>query len=165
MYRRALQGREERLGPDHTSTLATVNNLGNLYASQGKIKEAEDLYQRALQGYEKALGPNHKSTIYTVNILGIFYSRQGKLDEAEMYLRVLRWREEALGPNHTATVATANTLGQLYKSQGKRKDAKRMFQRATQGNEVALNQTRQRLWFWLACLIVGLVALAWSKIR
>ena len=31
MYTRALQGYEEALGPKHTSTLFTVNNLGNLY--------------------------------------------------------------------------------------------------------------------------------------
>ena len=31
MYERALQGREKALGPDHTATLDTVNNLGILY--------------------------------------------------------------------------------------------------------------------------------------
>ena len=31
MYTRALQGKEEALGPTHTSTLSTVNDLGNLY--------------------------------------------------------------------------------------------------------------------------------------
>ncbi|CAG8975658.1 hypothetical protein HYALB_00014088, partial [Hymenoscyphus albidus] len=41
MYQRALQGYEKALGPDHTSTLGTVNNLGNLYSDQGKLVEAE----------------------------------------------------------------------------------------------------------------------------
>ncbi|RYP56571.1 hypothetical protein DL771_011750 [Monosporascus sp. 5C6A] len=50
MYQRALQGKEKALGPDHTSTLDTVNNLGILYSDQGKLKEAEEMYQRALQG-------------------------------------------------------------------------------------------------------------------
>ncbi|SLM38923.1 kinesin light, partial [Lasallia pustulata] len=31
MYRRALEGQEKAWGPEHTSTLVTVNNLGNLY--------------------------------------------------------------------------------------------------------------------------------------
>jgi hypothetical protein len=31
IYTRALQGKEEALGPKYTSTLLTVNNLGNLY--------------------------------------------------------------------------------------------------------------------------------------
>jgi tetratricopeptide (TPR) repeat protein len=55
MYQRALQGKEKALGPDHTSTLSTVNNLGIVYKSQAKFDEAEKMYQRALQGY-KTLG-------------------------------------------------------------------------------------------------------------
>jgi tetratricopeptide (TPR) repeat protein len=33
MFERALQGYEKALGLEHTSTLDTVNNLGNLYKS------------------------------------------------------------------------------------------------------------------------------------
>jgi hypothetical protein len=51
MYKRALNGREKTLGPDHTSTLLTVGNLGSLYEDQGKVKEAEEMYQRARRGY------------------------------------------------------------------------------------------------------------------
>jgi hypothetical protein len=32
MYNRALAGKEKAWGPEHTSTLDTVNNLGSLYA-------------------------------------------------------------------------------------------------------------------------------------
>ncbi|CAI7640791.1 unnamed protein product, partial [Penicillium viridicatum] len=107
MYQRALAGYEKALGPNHTSTLVTVNNLGNLFSDQGKLKEAEEMYQRALAGYEKALGPNHTSTLDTVNNLGVLYSDQGKLKEAEeMYQRALVGQEEALGPNHTSTLDT-----------------------------------------------------------
>ncbi|KAH9203606.1 hypothetical protein DL95DRAFT_418908 [Leptodontidium sp. 2 PMI_412] len=65
----SLQGKEKAWGPEHTSTLNTVNNLGLLYADQGKLVEAEQMYQRALQGYEKAWGPDHTSTLDTVNNL------------------------------------------------------------------------------------------------
>ncbi len=47
MYLRALTGYEKAWGPEHTSTLDTVNNLGNLYRDQGKMKEAENMFQRA----------------------------------------------------------------------------------------------------------------------
>ncbi|KAK3334836.1 hypothetical protein B0H65DRAFT_436208 [Neurospora tetraspora] len=90
MYQRALEGKEKTLGPDHTSTLSTVNNLGNLYSDQGRLKEAETMYQRALEGKEKALGPDHTSTLGTVYNLGLLYSDQGRLKEAEvMYQRAL----------------------------------------------------------------------------
>ncbi|KAH7130886.1 hypothetical protein EDB81DRAFT_905517, partial [Dactylonectria macrodidyma] len=36
MYGRALEDREKALGPNHTSTLDTVNNLGNLCLRQGR---------------------------------------------------------------------------------------------------------------------------------
>ncbi|KAL4967483.1 P-loop containing nucleoside triphosphate hydrolase protein, partial [Aspergillus stella-maris] len=42
MYQRALAGKEKALGPDHISTLDTVNNLGILYSNQGKLQEAEE---------------------------------------------------------------------------------------------------------------------------
>ena len=62
MYVRALQGKEKAWGAEHTSTLGTVNNLGLLYADQGKMTEAEAMYVRALQGYENAVGADHPRT-------------------------------------------------------------------------------------------------------
>ena len=47
---RALVGKEKTFGADHTLTLGTVNNLGILFADQGKLREAEEMYVRALAG-------------------------------------------------------------------------------------------------------------------
>jgi len=62
MYKQALAGYEKALGAEHTATLNTVNNLGSLYTSQGKLAEAESMYKRALAGYEKALGAENIMT-------------------------------------------------------------------------------------------------------
>jgi tetratricopeptide (TPR) repeat protein len=62
MYLWALQGNEKAWGAEHTLTLDTVNNLGLLYADQGKMTEAEAMYVRALQGYENAVGADHPRT-------------------------------------------------------------------------------------------------------
>ncbi|KAG4439420.1 hypothetical protein IFR05_005113 [Cadophora sp. M221] len=139
MYLRALEGKEKALGPDHTSTLDTVNNLGSLYKDQGKLAKAEAMYLRALEGKEKALEPDHTSTLSTVNNLGNLYRDQGKLAEAEaMYLRALEGKEKALEPNHTSTLSTVNNLGNLYKDQGKLAEAEAMYLRALEGKEKAL---------------------------
>jgi tetratricopeptide (TPR) repeat protein len=45
MYQRALQRKEKALGPDHESTLLTVNNLGTLYIDLGRLDEAEKTYK------------------------------------------------------------------------------------------------------------------------
>ncbi|RFN43712.1 tetratricopeptide-like helical domain, partial [Fusarium flagelliforme] len=139
MYERALQGYEKTWGPEHTSTLDTVNNLGLLYKSQGRLDKAEAMYERALQGYEKSLGPEHTSTLDTVNNLGLLYSDQGRLDKAEaMYERALQGDEKALGPEHTSTLNTVNNLGLLYSDQGRLDKAEAMYERALQGREKAL---------------------------
>ncbi|KAJ6016957.1 hypothetical protein N7451_000336 [Penicillium sp. IBT 35674x] len=139
MYQRALAGKEKALGPNHTSTLDTVNNLGNVYSDQGKLKEAEEMYQRALAGKEEAFGPDHMSTLDTVNNLSILYKDQGKLKEAEeMHQRALAGKEKALGPDHTSTLDTVNNLGNVYSKQGKLKEAEEMYQRALAGKEEAL---------------------------
>ena len=59
IYLRALKGKEKACGTEHTSTLDTVNNLGNLYASQGKMAEAEEMYTRALEGVKKIYNTDH----------------------------------------------------------------------------------------------------------
>ncbi|KAK1837902.1 NB-ARC and TPR domain protein, partial [Colletotrichum chrysophilum] len=139
MYERALQGYEKALGPDHTSTLVTVNNLGILYKNQGRLKEAEAMHERALQGKEKALGPDHTSTLDTIHSLGILYKDQGLLKEAEaMYERALQGYEKALGPDHISTLNTVNNLGLLYSDQGRLKEAEAMYNQALQGYEKAL---------------------------
>src|SRR3984957_12460722 len=119
MYRRALPGCEKAWGPDHASTLDTVNNLGDLYISQGKLDEAEKMCQRALLGYEKACGPDHTSTLNVVDTFGLLYKSQGKLDEAEkMYQRALQGYEKALGLENVAryrpALVTIENLGDLF---------------------------------------------------
>ncbi|SLM36784.1 beta transducin-like protein het-e4s [Lasallia pustulata] len=107
MFQRALEGYEKAWGPEHTSTLDTVNNLGILYRNQGKMAEAEAMFRRALEGYEKAWGPEHTSTLDTVNNLGNLYKDQGKMAEAEaMYRRALEGKEKAQDGRSGSHVST-----------------------------------------------------------
>ena len=46
MSKRALNGKEKALGPDHPSTLGAVHNLGLFFKNQGRLVEAETMYQR-----------------------------------------------------------------------------------------------------------------------
>jgi tetratricopeptide (TPR) repeat protein len=114
MYVRALQGYEKAWGGEHTSTLDTVNNLGLLYAKQGKMEKAEQMYVRALQGKEKAWGGEHTSTLNTVNNLGSLYAKQGKMEKAEqMYVRALQGYKKCMGLDHPRTRIIARNLHEL----------------------------------------------------
>jgi tetratricopeptide (TPR) repeat protein len=44
LYQQALEVWEEKLGPKHPDTLATVKGLALVYQSQGRYEEAERLY-------------------------------------------------------------------------------------------------------------------------
>ncbi|KAA6414181.1 MAG: hypothetical protein FRX48_02543 [Lasallia pustulata] len=123
---------------NNRNALNAVQNLGVLYADQGKMAEAEAMYRRALEGKEKAWGPEHTSTLDMVNNLGILYKDQGKMAEAEaMFRRALEGKEKAWGPEHTSTLDTVNNLGTLYADQGKMAEAEAMYRRALEGKEKA----------------------------
>jgi hypothetical protein len=69
LYERALATSERVLGAEHPDTLASMNNLAELYARQGRYAEAERLSQRAALGAERALGPNHPQTkVFRANL-------------------------------------------------------------------------------------------------
>ena len=90
MYKRALQGIEEALGPMHILTVTIVNNLGNLCVRQGKLAEAEEIYKRILRGREETLGPKHTSTVTIVNFLRLLNaSRCGHMEAQEINPRTL----------------------------------------------------------------------------
>ena len=59
MFKRALQGYEKAWGPEHTSTLNTISNLGLLFEGQTDIAKARMMYSKALVGCEKVFGPDH----------------------------------------------------------------------------------------------------------
>ena len=102
MYLRALKGFEKAWGPDHTSTLDTVNNLGNLYADLGRLDEAEKMYLRALQGYKKALGQEAVKTyipaLNTAQNMAVLFQQTGRTQEAEgLYKQALFGVEAVFG--------------------------------------------------------------------
>jgi Tfp pilus assembly protein PilF len=74
MYERALRGQEKELGPEYTSTLDTINNLGVLYVDQGKLGLAKQMHKRALRAQKKALGPEYILTLEAFSNLGILYT-------------------------------------------------------------------------------------------
>jgi hypothetical protein len=66
----ALEGFEKVLvlGPDHESTLDTINNLGILYGSQGKLAVQWQCVKEPWRGM-KVHGPDHLFTLEAVNHL------------------------------------------------------------------------------------------------
>ncbi len=51
------------LGDEHPNVATNLNNLANLYYSQGRYREAEPLYLQTLELRKRTLGSNHPQTI------------------------------------------------------------------------------------------------------
>ncbi|KAK3643209.1 hypothetical protein LTR56_010356 [Elasticomyces elasticus] len=142
LYLRVLRGYVKVSGEDHASTLEILNNIGVLYAEQGRMKEAEEMYWRALRGNLEAWVLRYtptSMTTTTLDNLGRLYADQGKMKEAEeMHLRALSIGEKVWGPvpaTTTSSLITIKNLGILYTRQGRTNKAVEMCMRALQGFE------------------------------
>ena len=139
LYKGAVADTEDEFffRPDHASTATALNNLAELYNTQGEYDLAEPFYKRALAIYEKVFGPDHEDTDADCITLAWFHDTppgtataltnlaslcqtQEKYDLAEpLYKRALAIRQEVLGPDHEDTATALNNLAELYKIQGK----------------------------------------------
>jgi tetratricopeptide (TPR) repeat protein len=116
--RRWLDGFAEVWGPQHTSTLNTVNNLGNLYADLGRLEEAETMYQRALAGYAKAIHLDNLLTcVPALNNMWAFASlcqSQGRIEDARhWYSHALLGYEKTFGERSDKCQALRDNLAAL----------------------------------------------------
>jgi tetratricopeptide (TPR) repeat protein len=80
---RALAIDEEQLGDRHPDTAIDLNNLTELYRSQGKYEQAEPLYQRALVLLEEWLGGRHPTTLIVRSNYAGLLRDVGRAAEAE----------------------------------------------------------------------------------
>ncbi|RLM02013.1 hypothetical protein CFD26_109123 [Aspergillus turcosus] len=130
MYRKVLEGFEQRLRPNHPRTLGAMSNLGVTLVWQGKAQEAEIMLQQAQTGCERALGADHAVTLSNTDGLGLVLASLGKIKDAEvMHRRALAGREKVLGPDHPYTLLTMRYLANNLERQGRGSEAIEVLQR------------------------------------
>lgn len=141
IFRQALAGLEEELGPSHQFTLVSIDNLATLLLGAGRLQEAKELYERAIREAEVVLSPTDPQTLTSVNNLAALLQEQKKFKEAEqLFRRALDGREEALGPLHPQTLTSVNNLASILQELGEYKEAETFYWRALRGSEEALGK-------------------------
>jgi tetratricopeptide (TPR) repeat protein len=134
--RQTLQLSEKVRGPEHPSTLMSMNGLATSLRQQGKYAEAEALDRQTLQLSEKVLGPEHPDTLASMNNLAISLRQQGKYAEAEALDRqTLQLKEKVLGPEHPSTLISMNNLAISLRQQGKYAEAEALDRQTLQLSE------------------------------
>src|SRR5436305_14613150 len=75
-YERALKIYDREFEADHINSAKTINNLGNVYNSQGNYKEAISYYERALKIKDREFETDHINSARTINNINILYDTQ-----------------------------------------------------------------------------------------
>src|SRR5207248_2533071 len=109
---------QKMLAADAPEIATTLNNLGALYALEGRYKDAAWYYERAL-----AIRPLPN----TLNNLAEMYRAEGRYSQAE---KILRQLIETL-PADDPTLGTAlNNMGELCRQKGRTAEAREYYRRA-----------------------------------
>jgi tetratricopeptide (TPR) repeat protein len=129
LLERVRKGFETKLGPDHPSTLTTLNNLASAYHEARRLPEAIKLLEEARTALESKLGPDHRVTLRTLNALAGAYRDAGKLEEAiKLYEQASAGQEANLGLDHPDTLQTRNNLALAYQAAGRLPEAVKLLE-------------------------------------
>ena len=110
----------QHLGPEHSLTLTSMNNLAEAYRAAGKLDLALPLLEETLKLRKATFGPEHPQTLISMNNLALAYLAAGKVDLAlPLDQETLKLRKAKLGPEHLHTLASMNNLAAAYQAAGK----------------------------------------------
>ena len=128
---RALEIRQQLLGPTDHRTVATLSALGSLLQAQGDLAGAQSTLERAPELSEATLGASHPDTAVVLTNLAWTLRFQGDLAGARAHLeRALHISEQTLGPDHPETVGRLDGLGVLLREQSDLPAARAYAERA-----------------------------------
>lgn len=130
LYTLALE-EAEKFGATDPRLATSLNNLAQVYSTQGACAKAEPLYRRSLAIYEKAFGPDHPSVAISLNNLAELYRTQGDFAKAEpLFKRSLAISEKALGPEHPDLAASLENYAVLLRATKRQAEAEKLEARA-----------------------------------
>jgi len=132
-------GLEQELGAEPLELAKIWANLGLVYQTQRRWREAEAMFRKTLDSREHALGPAHPDVAVALNNLGALLQQRHRWEEAQPLIeRAVHIWETELGPDHPKVAAGLDNLGVLYTGLGRMQDAEKCFQRAIQIASVSL---------------------------
>jgi serine/threonine protein kinase len=108
------------LGPDHSDTLTSMNDLSLAYRDAGKIDRALSLLEEILTLRKAKLGPDSSGSLFEKNYRAVGNRDDGRIDRAIPLLKgELTLRKNELGPDHADTLTSMNDLAVIYARAGK----------------------------------------------
>jgi non-specific serine/threonine protein kinase/serine/threonine-protein kinase len=137
----SLAWRERALGEESRDTLKSINLMGALASTRGKLLDAEGLFRRALDAQRRALGPDDPDTVRSMANLGGVLIREGRYAEAEPYVpEGLERRRRVLGNDDKETLSSMNNLAVLLQLEGRFAESERLYRDALSVSQRANGQ-------------------------
>jgi tetratricopeptide (TPR) repeat protein len=131
VLRRALEIGEKISGTDEQLVGEILNNIAELYYTQGRIAEAEVLFERGLVIYEKVRDPDNPRLASNLNNLAALHSDKGELEKAvRLYQRALEVLKKSSGGQRAHTAFVLNNLGSLYLRMGQHLKAEELYRQS-----------------------------------
>jgi CHAT domain-containing protein len=110
LYWRAAKNLEQSLGQEHPQVAAILNNLANIYKTQGDYQKALELHQRVRAIFEKSLGPYHGNTIVSLGNIASTYTAMGDVADAIKFQMLM---DEAVEKNLMLNLAIGSERQKL----------------------------------------------------
>ncbi len=131
----------DQYGENHFEYAIALNNLAEIYRTQNRLDDAEQLFSKAMQIEEVTLGPYHENVAIRLYNLARLNDDRERYDTAiSLLYRALEVWEKALGPEHHQLGIALNTLGEIYIKQGRGNEAESLFEHALRICENALGR-------------------------
>lgn len=116
LIQEALRGYEKLPDEqDFKRSLAVRNDLGLVYAAQGRHEEAIRVYEKTMSDVEESLDPDDHTSVTLMANLADAYTEAGRQHEAQrLYERALHIRKDPWGIEHPATLEVMEELAGVY---------------------------------------------------
>jgi tetratricopeptide (TPR) repeat protein len=121
------------LGEDNPDTLASMNNLADLYLHVGRRTEAELLFHELLERRRRVLGAEHPNTAKVLTSLGELKLEQRECADAERFFREALSVREKKTPDAWERFYVQSLLGAALAGQTKYADAEPLLIAGYQG--------------------------------
>ncbi|MEU3024889.1 tetratricopeptide repeat protein, partial [Nocardiopsis alba] len=128
-WQRMVETAHRCLGPDHSHTLITRNNLAHWRGETGDTESAAHAFEQLLTDRLRILGPDHPHTLITRHNLASWRGETGDTEGATAaYQELLTDQLRILGPDHPHTLTTRGNLAHWRSHAGDTESATHAFE-------------------------------------
>ncbi len=122
---------KKQYGESHFEYAIALNNLAEIYRTQNRLDEAQNLFEKALKIEEVTLGENHENVAIRLYNLARLHDDRENFQTAEKLLyRAIQIWEKNLGNDHHQLAIALNTLAEVYTKQNREEEAEPLFEHA-----------------------------------